>query len=46
MIKVLVATGAQIENTYGFEPGNGLYAGLTLLYDLNIRGNHEYYKKV
>ena len=43
--KVLVATGAQIENTYGFEPGNGLYAGLTLLYDLNIRGNHEYYKK-
>ena len=43
--KILIATGAQVENTFGFETGKGLYAGLTLLYDLNINGNHEAYKK-
>lgn len=42
---VVVATGAQIENTFGFETGKGVYAGLTLLYDLNIHHNQEAYKK-
>lgn len=43
--RVVVAIGAQVENTFGFETGNGLYAGLTLLYDLNIHQNAENYKK-
>lgn len=43
--RVVVAIGAQVENTYGFEVGKGLYAGLTLLYDLNINKNHDDYKK-
>ena len=43
--KVLIATGAQIENTYDFTVGQGLGAGLTLLYDLNILGKQDDYKK-
>ena len=43
--RVIVAIGAQVENTFGFDTGNGLFAGLTLLYDLNINKNHEDYKK-
>lgn len=43
--RVVVAVGAQVENTFGFDTGNGLYAGLTLLYDLNIHKNHDAYKK-
>lgn len=43
--RVVVAIGAQVENTFGFDTGNGLYAGLTLLYDLNINHNHNDYKK-
>lgn len=43
--RVVVAIGAQVENTFGFEVGKGLFAGLTLLYDLNINKNHESYKK-
>ncbi|MBR2830434.1 MAG: FAD-dependent oxidoreductase, partial [Solobacterium sp.] len=40
---ILCAIGAQVENTFGFETGNGLEAGLTLLYDLNIRQKAEAY---
>lgn len=43
--RVVVAIGAQVENTFGFEVGKGLFAGLTLLYDLNINKNNEAYKK-
>lgn len=43
--RVVVAIGAQVENTFGFDTGNGLFAGLTLLYDLNINKNHDDYKK-
>lgn len=43
--RVVVAIGAQIENTFGFETGNGVVAGLTLLYDLNILNKQEDYKK-
>ncbi|ERT58713.1 FAD-dependent oxidoreductase [Megasphaera vaginalis (ex Srinivasan et al. 2021)] len=46
--RILVATGAPIENTFGFTTGRGLVAGLTLLYDLNIKelhNNYKYYKK-
>ncbi|WP_308590335.1 FAD-dependent oxidoreductase [uncultured Megasphaera sp.] len=42
---VLLAPGAQVENTFGFETGKGIVAGLTLLYDLNIKKNHDAYKK-
>ncbi len=42
---VVVAIGAQIENTFGFETGNGVVAGLTLLYDLNINHKQEDFKK-
>ena len=42
---VVVAIGAQIENTFGFETGNGVVAGLTLLYDLNINRKQEDFKK-
>ena len=42
---VLLAPGAQVENTFGFETGRGIVAGLTLLYDLNIKKNHDAYKK-
>lgn len=41
--QVVVAIGAQVENTFGFETGNGIVAGLTLLYDLNIRHETEKY---
>lgn len=41
---VVVAIGAQIENTFGFETGHGVVAGLTLLYDLNIEQKHDQYK--
>ncbi|MBR3128009.1 MAG: FAD-dependent oxidoreductase [Solobacterium sp.] len=40
---ILCAIGAQVENTFGFETGNGLEAGLTLLYDLNILHKAEAY---
>ena len=43
--RVIVAIGAQIENTFGFETGNGVVAGLTLLYDLNILQKQEEYKQ-
>ncbi len=43
--RVVVAIGAQIENTFGFETGNGVVAGLTLLYDLNILQKQEEYKQ-
>lgn len=43
--RIIVAIGAQVENTFGFDTGDGVYAGLTLLYDLNINKNHEAYKK-
>lgn len=43
--RVIIAIGAQVENTFGFDTGDGLYAGLTLLYDLNINKNHDAYKK-
>lgn len=42
--RVVVAIGAQVENTFGFDTGNGLYAGLTLLYDLNILKHADAYK--
>ena len=42
---VVVAIGAQIENTFGFETGNGVVAGLTLLYDLNINHKQADFKK-
>lgn len=42
---IVVAIGAQIENTFGFETGHGVVAGLSLLYDLNIHKNQEEYKK-
>ena len=42
---VIVAIGAQIENTFGFETGKGVVAGLTLLYDLNINQNQKEYEK-
>lgn len=42
---ILLAPGAQVENTFHFETGNGVLAGLSLLYDLNIRKNHDAYKK-
>ena len=41
--EVVVAIGAQVENTFGFETGNGIVAGLTLLYDLNIRKKQDDY---
>lgn len=41
---VVVAIGAQIENTFGFETGHGVVAGLTLLYDLNIEQKQDQYK--
>ncbi|MBR2595232.1 MAG: FAD-dependent oxidoreductase [Solobacterium sp.] len=40
---ILCAIGAQVENTFGFETGSGLEAGLTLLYDLNILHKAEAY---
>lgn len=40
---ILCAIGAQVENTFGFETGSGLEAGLTLLYDLNIKQKKEAY---
>ena len=40
---ILAAIGAQVENTFGFVPGNGVAAGLTLLYDLNILHRAEAY---
>ena len=40
---MVVAIGAQVENTFGFETGNGIVAGLTLLYDLNIRKKQDDY---
>lgn len=43
--RVVVAIGAQIENTFGFETGNGVVAGLTLLYDLNILHKESEYSK-
>lgn len=43
--RVIVAIGAQVENTFGFETGNGVCAGLTLLYDLNILNKQEEYKQ-
>lgn len=43
--RVVVAIGAQIENTFGFETGNGVVAGLTLLYDLNMLHKEEEYSK-
>lgn len=43
--RVIVAIGAQVENTFGFETGNGIVAGLTLLYDLNILHKEEEYRK-
>lgn len=42
---ILLAPGAQVENTFHFETGKGVLAGLSLLYDLNIRKNHDAYKK-
>ena len=41
--EVVVAIGAKVENTFGFETGNGIVAGLTLLYDLNIRKKQDDY---
>lgn len=41
--EVVVAIGAQVENTFGFETGNGIVAGLTLLYDLNILKKQDDY---
>lgn len=43
--EVVVAIGAQVENTFGFETGNGIVAGLTLLYDLNILHKQDEYAK-
>ncbi len=42
--RVLVGIGAQDENTYGLS-GDGCQAGLSLLYNLNVLGMHEEYKK-
>lgn len=43
--RVVVAIGAQVENTYGFETGKGVYAGLTLLYDLNMLKKQDDFRK-
>lgn len=43
--RVVVAIGAQVENTFGFETGKGLYAGLTLLYDLNMLHKQDEFAK-
>lgn len=43
--QVVVAIGAQVENTFGFETGNGIVAGLTLLYDLNIYHKENEYSR-
>ncbi len=42
---VLAGIGAQVENTYGLHASQGCEAGLDLLYNLNILGMHEDYKK-
>jgi NADPH-dependent glutamate synthase beta subunit-like oxidoreductase len=42
--RVLLAPGAQVENTYGLG-GDGCEAGLSLLYHLNVEGKHEAYQK-
>lgn len=42
---VAVAIGAQVENTFGFETGNGVCAGLSLLYDLNRKHMEEQYRQ-
>jgi NADPH-dependent glutamate synthase beta subunit-like oxidoreductase len=43
--RVLVAIGAQVENTFGLEAEEGCVAGLSLLYDLNVLGKRAEYKK-
>lgn len=42
--RVLVANGAQVENTYGLH-GEGCEAGLSLLYNLNVLNKHEEYRQ-
>ncbi len=42
--RILVGIGAQGENTYGLQ-GEGCEAGLSLLYNLNVLGKHEEYRK-
>ena len=41
--RVLVGIGAQVENTYGLS-GNGCTAGLSLLYDLNVKHLEDDYR--
>ena len=42
--RILIGIGAQVENKYGLE-GNGYLAGLSLLYDLNVKEMHFTYKE-
>jgi len=42
---VLVAIGAQVENTFGLSAKEGYEAGLTLLYNLNILNEYDQYKE-
>jgi len=43
--RVLVAVGAQVENTFGLSAADGFEAGLTLLHELNVDGLEDKYKK-
>lgn len=43
--RIVVAIGAQVENMFDLQQGNGCMAGLTLLHDLNIDKKHDEYKQ-
>lgn len=43
--RIVVAIGAQVENSFGFEVKDGFEAGLTLLHRLNIEHLEEEYSK-